>query len=332
MSRTGPARALPALWWLLAVTALGVLAVDRWGDLVRIDGLLPGWSVTAAVSALMGSFTWALAERIGIMPLVSGLLAAAGTAGSLLLGGPEVQAGVAVLLCVVTAVLAVMLTVPAPGFAQAAREVLIATLIAAAGGLGVAGVGADVSAARFEYAALILALVWSLIVVSALGAGLHGLGRRGLITVVAAAVLILLAVGYGELFQRYGSPGLVRTLEDLRRQIADLLLVVPHPLATLLGVPALAWGTFTRARRRQGWWVTAFGVAATSSTATLLIGTGPPELEALATLYSIVLGLVLGYAVIRIDQFFTGPRGSRARRVEEASALRPEPRRGQSLR
>lgn len=332
MSRTGPARALHAVWWLLAIAALGVLLVDRWGDLVVSGDLLPGWAAPAAVTALMGSFSWALAERIGIMPLVSGSLAAVGTGGALAWGGPEVEAGVAVLLCVVTAVLAVMLTVPAPGFAQASREVLIATVIAAAGGLGVAGVGADISAARFQYAALILALVWSLLVVNALGAGLHGLGRRGLITVVAAAVLIVLAVGYGELFQRYGSPGLVRTLEDLRRQIADLLLVVPHPLATLLGVPALAWGTFTRARRRQGWWVTAFGVAATTSTASILVAAGPSELELLATGYSIVLGLALGYLVIRIDQFFTGPRGSRARRVEEASALRPEPARGQSLR
>ena len=39
----------------------------------------------------------------------------------------------------------------------------------------------------------------------------------------------------------------------------------------MLGVPALAWGVHMRARRRQGWWVCAFGVAATVPVANSLV-------------------------------------------------------------
>ena len=42
-------------------------------------------------------------------------------------------------------------------------------------------------------------------------------------------------------------------------------------------------------------------------------------------LYGLVVGLVIGFVVIRLDLAFTGPRGRRGRRAEEAGALRPEP-------
>ena len=42
----------------------------------------------------------------------------------------------------------------------------------------------------------------------------------------------------------------------------------PRPIVTVLGIPALAWGCHMRARRRQGWWVSVFGVAATAPVAT----------------------------------------------------------------
>jgi hypothetical protein len=43
--------------------------------------------------------------------------------------------------------------------------------------------------------------------------------------------------------------------------------------------------------------------------------------------YGAALGLLLGYLVIRVDSFLSGNRGRRARRAEEATAHRPEPRR-----
>ena len=96
----------------------------------------------------------------------------------------------------------------------------------------------------------------------------------------------------------------------------------------LLGVPALVWGCHMRARRRQGWWVCAFGVAATVPLAQALVDPEGSFLEAaLRGLYSVVLGLGLGYLVVRADLALTGPRGRRGRRAEEATAHRPEPSR-----
>jgi hypothetical protein len=78
--------------------------------------------------------------------------------------------------------------------------------------------------------------------------------------------------------------------------------------------------------------VCAFGAAGTASVAVSLLDPTVPLAEAgLSLLYSAVLGLALGYLVIRVDTFLTGPRGRRARRLEEASAHRPEPGRMQPL-
>ena len=87
-----------------------------------------------------------------------------------------------------------------------------------------------------------------------------------------------------------------------------------------------------RARRRQGWWVCAFGVAATTPVAHALVNPSITLIEStLSVLYGVVVGLVIGFVVIRLDLAITGPRGRRGRRAEEAGALRPEPRRTRPL-
>ncbi len=52
-------------------------------------------------------------------------------------------------------------------------------------------------------------------------------------------------------------------------------------------------------------------------------------------LYGLVIGLVIGFVVIRLDLFLTGgstgSRGRRSRVAEEANALRPEPPRTAAL-
>lgn len=112
----------------------------------------------------------------------------------------------------------------------------------------------------------------------------------------------------------------------------DLLGAVPRPIEVLLGFPALAWGVSTRARRRQGWWVCAFGAPGLAVVAVALLDPGTTLLEAALTLvYSLVLGLLFGYAVIRADLYLTGARGRRARQLEELAAHRPEPGRFQPL-
>ena len=74
-----------------------------------------------------------------------------------------------------------------------------------------------------------------------------------------------------------------------------------------------------RARRRQGWWLCAFGVAATTPVANALVNPAISLLECgLSVLYGLVVGLVIGYAVIRADLALTGSRGQGGRRLEEA--------------
>ena len=88
------------------------------------------------------------------------------------------------------------------------------------------------------------------------------------------------------------------------------------------------WGTHVRARRRQGWWVCAFGVAATVPLSTRLVAPDSSFAEAgLQAVYSLVLGLMLGYVLIRVDLALTGPKGRGGRRAEEAGPHRPEPTR-----
>ena len=45
----------------------------------------------------------------------------------------------------------------------------------------------------------------------------------------------------------------------------------------------------------------------------------------------LIVGLLLGLLLIRVDLAFTGKRGRRARIAEEATAIRPEPARIEPL-
>ena len=48
-------------------------------------------------------------------------------------------------------------------------------------------------------------------------------------------------------------------------------------------------------------------------------------------LYGLVVGLLIGYVVVRADLAVTGSRGQGGRRLEEAAAVRPEPPRTAAL-
>lgn len=278
--------------------------------------------------AVATAYTWGIAARTGGRPWIFGGVALAIGLAVLITDRDQLRTGAAVMTCVVSAVLAVMATTPAVRFVRAARECVVAVLIAAIGGLATIGFDPVISVTRFEYATLALSLVGAFGVVYRLGAGLHGLGRRGVIGVVVGAALLAVTLLYAELLRRYGTPGLVEQLLDGVRWSRENLGAFPRPLGTLLGVPALAWGCHMRARRRQGWWLCAFGVAATVPVANGLVNPAISLAECgLSVLYSLVIGLVLGYAVIRADLALTGSRGRGGRRLEEAAAVRPEPRR-----
>jgi hypothetical protein len=87
-----------------------------------------------------------------------------------------------------------------------------------------------------------------------------------------------------------------------------------------------------RARRRQGWWVCAFGVGATVPIAQALLDPQPSRTgEALSLGYGIAVGLVVGAVLVLLDLALTGNRGRRGRRAESSTAIRPEPARVEAL-
>jgi hypothetical protein len=295
-------------------------------------GMGPDWLCGAGAVAITTAYSWALAARTGGRPVVVGLLALALGVVVVVSDDDALRTGAAVLTCVVAAVLAVMATVPAVRFVEAVREVLIAVVVAGVGALATIGFEPVVTVTRFEYVTLGLALVAALAVVYRLGAGLHGLGRRGAVTVFVGTAVLALTLAYAELLRRYGTPALVDSLLDAVTWSRANLGAFPRPLESVLGIPALAWGAHMRARRRQGWWVCAFGVAATTPVANALVNPSITLVESgLSVLYGVVVGLLIGFVLIRVDLALTGPPGRRGRRAEEAAALRPEPARGSPL-
>ncbi len=314
-----------ALWLLVVAGGLAALVA-------ALIPTGPPWLDGVGAVAVVTAYSWGLAARTGGRPVVFGALTLALGVAVLLLDQDYLRTGAAVMTCVVSAVLAVMATTPAVRFVHAARECVIAVLIAAIGAMATIGFDPVVSVVRFEYVTLGLALAGAFAVVYRLGAGLHGLGRRGLVVVAIGGVLLAVTLLYAEMLRRYGSQDLVDHLLGGVRWSRDHLGAFPRPIETVLGVPALAWGCHMRARRRQGWWLCAFGVAATAPVANALVNPAISLLECgLSVLYGLVVGLVIGYVIIRVDLALTGSRGQGGRRLEEASAVRPEPPRTAAL-
>jgi hypothetical protein len=318
------------LWALVVLGGLAAIGLDTAG--LRPAGLDHEQLSRSGAVAIASAYTWALAARTGGRPLVFGGLALAVGVAVVGLDLDVLTTGAAVMTCVVSAVLAVMVTVPAVRSLQAAREAVVAVLVAGVGGIATVGFEPVISLARFEYTTLGLSLAGALVVVYRLGAGLHGLGTRGILTVTVGTLLLAVTLAYAELLRRYGTPGLVEWLFDGVRWTRANLGAFPRPIEALLGIPALTWGCHMRARRRQGWWVCAFGVAATAPVANSALNTTITRTEAsLVVLYAVVVGVLVGMVLIRADLALTGQRGRRGRRAEEAAAIRPEPARTRPL-
>lgn len=314
----------------MVLAATAALVADLTADLTALT--VPSWAPVAGAVTVTTAYTIALAVRSGGRPVIAGLLALGLTVAAVVSGIPVLLAGAAVSTAAVGAVLGVLATTPAPRFVQVVREVLLATVVAAVSALAADAYDAHLALERAGYLALALALLTALALVFRLGAGLQGLGTRGGVVVVGGLLLLAVTLAYAEALSRWGSPGMTESIEHMLARIREVAGAVPRPIEFLLGFPALAWGVSTRARRRQGWWACAFGAAGLAGVSTSLIATDLSRAEvALGLGYSLLLGLAIGYLVIRADTFLSGTRGARARRAEEASAHRPEPRRTQPL-
>lgn len=325
-ARSVPRRVPVALWLLAAVLALAALVV-AWTPLAETRWV-PAWVPTAGAVAVTTLYAVALGVRTGGWPLLSGILALALTTLAVLTGLPVLVAGAAVTTAAMGAVLGVLVTVPAARFLGVVGECALATLVAAVAALAANAFEPQISFQRTDYLTLALALLGALVLVYQLGAGVHGLGTRGLVVVVGGIALLAVVLAYTEALARWGSPEMIADVEQAMSGLADRFGALPRPIEFLLGFPALAWGVSTRARRRQGWWPCAFGAAGLAGISVSLLEEGMSLVESsLSLAYGAALGLVLGYLVIRVDSFLSGNRGRRARRAEEATAHRPEPSR-----
>jgi hypothetical protein len=294
----------------------------------------PEWLAEVGAAALVVLFTAAVTRRCGGRFWLWSLLALGFAGGVIVAQNRTLFSSAAVLVAVLGGVLAVMGTRPAATLPQVLREYVVALLISISAAFGVAGFNAPVASDRFNLVVLGVSLLFALGLVWQLGAGLHGMGRRGFIMLVGGAVLIASLLVYSRFLREYGSESFVDRIDDAVAWTRDTLGGVPRPVEVLIGFPALIWGVSTRARRRQGWWMCAFAALGTATVATSLAAPSvEPEYAGWSLLYSAVLGLLFGLLVRRIDVMFTGGGGRRARRSGSAEEpLRPEPGRTEPLR
>lgn len=314
-------RSLVAVW--LGVALCGVAALLAAAFEVG-PPVLDGIGATLVVSAL----AWLLASRTSGRALVAAALAAGLGALAVISTEAVLPTGAAVLTCAVGGSYAVLATVPTTTFAGAVRELGVAVVISAVTALAALGFHPTVDATRFDMVSLIVGLVLCGAVVQRLGSSLHGLGRRGLIAVAAGVMVMIVTLAYAEVLQRYGAQGTVSSVMDFVDAASDRLGAFPRPLVVLVGVPALMWGSVLRSSKRQGWWVTMFGITATVPIAAGLVPPDSTFLEAtLRALYSVALGVPLGWLVIRVDRALSSSGRSRGRRIDIAETLPSEPSR-----
>jgi hypothetical protein len=265
-----------------------------------------------------------LARRCGGRFILIGLFAA--VVLGLVTAYPEdwALAGAGVTAAVVYGVLGMTLTRPAKGL-RALRELLISALIGAAGAVVVTGYDVMLRPFRFRIMVLTLVLLAGFALAWRLGQGVGSLGRRGLVLIGGGVLVLALSIAYTQAIRAWGSPGVVASVSDLVDTLEARLGAVPRPIEALVGFPALVWGVDTRTRRRQGWWMCAFGSLGAAGVATSLIQPTTPFVDSIAaTGYDLVIGGFLGLVLIGLDRLATG-RGRRASAMSDDSLERPEP-------
>ena len=134
----------------------------------------------------------------------------------------------------------------------------------------------------------------------------------------------MLVLAYSSFVRAHGSQMITDTISDLVIWMRQSFGGVPGPVEVFIGFPALIIGLSTRSRNREGWWILVFAVIGTGVLSTSLVSPGAfPSYIGLSTLYSSILGLVVGLFARRIA---VRDRSSRAARVVEAERRIEPPR------
>jgi hypothetical protein len=307
-------------WVGCLLLAVGPLAADHGTHL---------WGTAAARVGAAGA-TWLavilLTWRIG-GPMLLVMCFSAACAAALLIDprGWVLSAG-AVVAATSYGLLGMVMTRPASGL-RAIRELVLAALVGAAGGVAVTGYDVSLRPYRFRVMVLALTLVAALALARRLGLGFESLERRELVALIGAVVALVAAFGLVQAIRHGGPAGWANSVDDARDRIRDWVGAAPRTVEALVGFPALLWGVAVRTRRRPGWWLSAFGALAAAGIATSLVSPSVSVADAAeATGYDLLIGSLLGLALVGLNATLTrsGRRGSVPRAVETA---RPEPSR-----
>lgn len=296
---------------------LGVFAMWVVGTLGALTAVVavgaPAWVQRPAAALLMLAFTIGLIHRGGghmriWIPMVT------------LLGGSAVAletnfllASAAAMSAALSAVWAVLVTRPAKSMLAAIREYAIALVVAVSGTVAVAAWNAPVNYQRFNIIVVAVSLVLAIALVWNLGAGLHGLGKQNLAILAGVAALLIGILAYSSFVRTHGSQTVVDLVSETVLWSRQTFEGVPRPVEVFIGFPALIVGVSMRSRRREGWWVLVFAVIGTAVLSTSLVTPGAfPTYVGLSTLYSIVLGLIVGLIV---RHYVVRERSARAARA-----------------
>jgi hypothetical protein len=288
--------------------------------IVAVD--TPSWIERPSAALLMVVFAIGLTHRGGgYLRIWFPMTAALGVA-AVMLETNVLLASAAAVTAVLGAVWAVLLTRPAATAIGAIGEYVLSLAVALSGTLGVAAWNAPVNYQRFNLTVLAISLGLVITLVWNLGAGLHGMGRQNFAILAGIAALVLLVLVYSSFVRSHGSHSLVRALSDALIWSRQHFHGVPRPVEVFIGFPALVVGVSLRSRRREGWWILVFAVIGTGVLTTSLVTPGAfPTYIGLSTLYSSILGLIVGL-VLR-QQVMKERSARAARAIEEVVRVEP---------
>ncbi len=313
-----PATARSVMGAVFVAWVLGTLGAGT--SVVSVHA--PTWIERPSAALLLIVFTVGLTHRGGGYLRI--WLPMAATLGILavVMETNVLVASAAAATAVLGAVWAVLVTRPASTALGAVGEFAVTLTVALSGTVGVAAWNAPVNYQRFNLTVLAISLGLAITLVWNLGAGLHGLGRQNFAILSGIAALVVLVLVYSSFVRSHGSQSLINTFSDAVIWTRQHFHGAPRPVEVFIGFPALFVGVSLRSRRREGWWILVFAVIGTGVLTTSLVTPGAfPTYIGLSTIYSSILGLIVG--LILRHQVLKERSERAARAIEEVVRVEP---------